>query len=122
MVDPTDAGRQRVTRRRASNKVTVVAVEASLKSRHLASAASWVRQVDPDYVLAAVPATAKRSDVVEWSGQFDRIDALALSGLAKTATPAELMGHLPIAFIDGRLASPLRWSVTLLALMLERGE
>jgi hypothetical protein len=122
MVDPTDAGRQRVTRRRASNKVTIVTVEASLKSRELTSVASWIRQVDPDFVLAAVPATAKRSDVVHWSGQLDRIDALALLGLANTATPAELMGHLPIAFMDGRQASPLRWSMTLLALTLERGE
>jgi hypothetical protein len=120
-VDRTDAGRQRVARRRSANKVTVLVVEASLKARGVAAVASWVEKVDPDHVVGAVPATAKRSDVESWWGHFGRMDSLALSGLGDTATPAELMGRLPISLLDGREASPLRWTMTLLGATLRHG-
>jgi hypothetical protein len=119
VVDRTDAGRQRVTRRRTANKVTVLVVETSLKARGLPAVAEWVEKIDPDHVLGAVPATAKRSDVEHWCAHFGRMDGLALSGLADTATPAELMGRFPIALLDGREASPFRWTMTLLAAKLE---
>jgi len=118
-VDRTDAGRQKVNRRRSSNKVTVLVVEASLRARDLAAAASWIEQVNPDYVLGAVAATAKRSDVEHWRARVGRLDALALSRLANTASPGELMGLLPIAFLDGEEASTLRWVLTLLRTKLE---
>jgi hypothetical protein len=120
-VDRTDAGRQKVSRRRSSNKVTVLVVEASLRARDLAAAASWIEQVKPDYVLGAVAATAKRSDVEHWRARVGRLDALALSRLANTASPGELMGLLPIAFLDGEEASTLRWVLTLLRTKLESG-
>jgi hypothetical protein len=119
VVDRTDAGRQRVARRRSANKVTVLVVETTLNARGLASVADWVDRIDPDHVLGAVPATAKRSDVEHWCAHFGRMDGLALSGLADTATPAELMGRFPIAFLNERPASPLRWTMTLLGTMLE---
>ena len=105
-VDRTDAGRQKVVRRRSSNKVTVVVVEASLRSRDLAVAASWIEHVSPDYVLGAVAATAKRADVEHWRARVGRLDALALSRLGYTASPGELMGLLPIALLDGEDRPP----------------
>ena len=98
----------------------MVVVEASLRSRDLAVAASWIEQVKPDYVLGAVAATAKRADVEHWRAQVGRLDALALSRLGHTASPGELMGLLPIAFLDGEEASTLRWVLTLLRTTLER--
>jgi hypothetical protein len=118
-VDRSDAGRQRVARRRSSNRVTVLVVEASLRSRQLAAVASWVEQVKPDYVMGAIPATAKRADVEHWWAQVGPLDALALSRLGDTAAPGELMGLLPIAFLDGEEASALRWVLTLLRATLE---
>jgi hypothetical protein len=118
-VDRSDAGRQRVTRRRSSNRVTVLVVEASLRSRHLAAAASWIDQVKPDHVVGAVPAIAKRADVEHWRAQVGPLDALALSRLKDTASPGELMGLLPIALLDGEEASTLRWVLTLLRAKLE---
>jgi len=114
-VESTDAGRLRVTRRRSSNKVTVVVVEAALRSRRLTAVASWIEQLRPDYVLGAVPATAKRADVEHWLAQVGDLHALALSRLGNTASPGELMGLLPIASLDGEGASTLRWVLTLLA-------
>lgn len=119
-VERTDAGRQRVARRRSSNKVTVVVVEASLRARHLAAVASWIEQVKPDHVMGAVPATAKRADVEQWRAQVGPLHALALSRLGDTASPGELMGLLPIALLDGEEASTLRWVFTLLGATLER--
>jgi hypothetical protein len=119
-VERTDAGRQRVARRRSSNKVTVVVIEASLRARHLAAVASWIEQVKPDHVVGAVPATAKRADVEHWRAQVGPLHALALSRLGDTASPGELMGLLPIALLDGEEASTLRWVFTLLGATLER--
>ena len=119
-VECTDAGRQRVARRRSSNKVTVLVVEAALRSRRLTVVASWLEQVMPDYVLGAVPATAKRADVAHWGAQVGPLQALALSRLAHTASPGELMGLLPIATLDGEEASTLRWVHTLLGATMAR--
>jgi hypothetical protein len=119
-VDRTDAGRQRVARRRSSNKVMVLVVEAALRSRSLTAVASWIEQVKPDYVLGAVPATAKRADVEHWRGQVGHVDALALARLGDTASPGELMGLLPITFLGGEEASTLGWVLTLLRTKLER--
>jgi len=119
--DRTDANRQRVARRRSANRVTVLVVAASVRSRDLVAAAAWVQKIGPDYVLGAVPASAKRSDVAQWRAQLEQVDALAVSHLADTATPGELMGELPIALIDGSGASTLRWVLTLLEAKLGRG-
>jgi hypothetical protein len=119
-VECTDVGRQRVARRRSSNKVTVLVVEATLRSRRLATVASWLEQVKPDFVLGAVPATAKRADVAHWGAQVGPLQALALSRLAHTASPGELMGLLPITSLDGEEASTLRWVHTLLGATMAR--
>jgi len=113
--DPTDLCRQRVVRRRASNKVTLLSVEASLRAHLLPQVATWIEKVKPDYVLGAVPATAKRADIVHWASQLGPLDALALSRLADTASPGELMGTLPIYLLDGREASTLTWVLRLLS-------
>jgi hypothetical protein len=100
--------------------VTVLVVEATLRSRRLSTVASWLEQVKPDYVLGAVPATAKRADVERWAAQVGHLQALALSRLAHTASPGELMGLLPITSLDGEEASPLRWVLTLLRATVEQ--
>ena len=50
-------------------------------------------------------------------GAFDRassrVDALALWDLSGTRTPAELLGVLPIAFVDGEAGSALGWTLFL---------
>jgi hypothetical protein len=120
-VDRTDAGRQRVARRRTSNRVTVLVVEASLRARQLGVVGGWIEEVRPDHVMGAVPATAKRADVEQWRAQVGPLDALALSRVGDTASPGELMGLLPIALLDGEEASPLRWVLTLLRATLAGG-
>ena len=80
-----------------------------------------LEQAVPDYVLAAVGAGCKRVDVEHWIGELLRVDALALWGLSGTRTPAELLGLLPIAFVDGEPSSSLGWTLSLAARAMERG-
>lgn len=117
--EQTTSLRQRVMRRRSAKKTTVLVVEASLRSRDLAQVATWIDQLKPDYVLGAVPATAKRSDFEGWHAQIGRMDALALSRMTETMSLVELMGVLPIALLDGAPASTLRWVAALLNSMPE---
>jgi len=111
--------RARVLRRRSAKKMTVLVVEASLRSRDLDQVATWIDQLEPDYVLGAVPATSKRADFERWHGQLGRIDALALSRFTSTTSVGELMGTLPIALLDGAPASTLQWVALLLNSKLE---
>jgi hypothetical protein len=118
--EPTSSARQKVTRRRAGKKMTVLVVEAPLSRRGLASILTWLDQIKPDYVLGAVPATAKPSDIEKWHAQIGRVDALALSRLESAPLVAALMGVLPVALLDGAPATTLRWVSVLLNSMLER--
>ncbi|TAN30998.1 hypothetical protein EPN29_14085 [bacterium] len=119
ILEGNDSDFHRVAWRRYSKKVTVIPVEAALRSHALAETAAWIDKLRPDYVLGNVPAATKRADVARWRKRLGRIDALSLSNLADTATPGELMGELPIAYIDGLPASTLRWVLTLVNLTLE---
>ncbi|MBW4078080.1 MAG: hypothetical protein HIU84_06160 [Acidobacteria bacterium] len=114
----TSASRQRVTRRRGS-RTSVVTIDAPLRSRELGETATWIDSLKPDLVVGTVSATAKRADVESWRRQLASIDALALSRVAETASPGELLGDLPILLVDGYLASALRWVVLVLDALLE---
>ncbi|HEV3187618.1 MAG TPA: hypothetical protein VGZ04_06175 [Acidimicrobiales bacterium] len=112
--EDTATCRQRVTRRRSSKRLSVLVLEASPRNRELGESATRLENLRPDYVVGAIPATLKRTDVDHWRIQLGRVDALALSRWSATASPAELMGTLPIMFVDGRRASTIRWMILLL--------
>jgi hypothetical protein len=78
-------------------------------------------QATPDYLLAAVGAHCKRADVEHWINGLLPVDALALWDLSGTRTPAELLGLVPIAFVDGRACSTLGWTLLLAARAVEEG-
>lgn len=82
---------------------------------------SWGRRVlealDPTAVWAAVDAGRKPEDVQAWSDRLGGVDALAVSGLDSTTSPAAILAAgIPVAQLDGRPASPTLWT----ALLLER--
>ncbi len=84
--------------------------------------AAWINDMNADYVLGVVSATAKRADIAHWLAWLQIIDALSVVNIRMTATPGELLGIAPIAFIDGEKASPCEWMVTFLkAITRERG-
>ena len=120
-VEPSDSARLQILLRQCGKKVTVIVVDAPLRSRGLTEVASWVEKLKPDYVLGAVSAANKRSDVDRWQRQLGCVDALAVSSLSDTAAPGELLGVLPIAYLDGLPASSLRWVHALIGSILESG-
>jgi len=113
-------GRQ-IARRRASGRTSVVALHAGPGTPNPREACRLLERASPDYVLAAVGAQCKRADVEHWIGELPTVDALALWDLSGTRTPAELLGVLPIAFVEGEACSPLGWTLALASRAMERG-
>lgn len=105
---------RQVARRSAAGRTTIVAAEGE-PGQSSAALATPLTQIVPDYVLVAVAATAKREDVEHWVDDLEPVDALALWDVDRTRTPAELIGAIPIAFVDGERCSPLAWTVRLVA-------
>ncbi len=105
-------GRQ-IARRRAGDRTSLLAVAAAPGAPLGGDLRGLLEQAAPDYVLAAVGAHCKRVDVEHWVGELPTVDALALWDLSETRTPAELLGVLPIAFVDGEPSSSLAWTLLL---------
>ena len=119
-VEQSRVGRQRLARRRLTSRATLVVVDAPLRSRDLAEVADWIASVKPDYVLGVVSAATKRTDVEHWRSQLGQVDSLALSHVRDTSSPGELVGVVPISYLDGERASTLRWVALVLASVLEQ--
>jgi hypothetical protein len=113
--------RRQIARRQASGRTALLAVEAGPGMPHEPEVRGLLQQAAPDYVLAAIGATCKRVDVQHWIDGLPGVDALALWDLSGTRTPAELLGALPIAFVDGEPSSPLAWTLALAGRVMERG-
>ena len=105
-------GRQ-IARRRASGRTSLLAIDAAPGTPLGRDVRGLFEQLAPDYVLAAVGAHCKRGDVEHWAGELPAVDAMALWDLSGTRTPAELLGVLPIAFVDGEPSSSLAWTLLL---------
>lgn len=93
--------------RRAGYDTAVLAVATDGADRVL-------RAVSPNAVWAVVDATRKTIDLRRALSAVGRVDALAVTGAADTASPASVL-HLgvPVALLDGVPASPQRWAVVL---------
>lgn len=113
-MESLDSMVQKVSRRRRSKKISIVLCEAPVSQDNFELARELFHKVRPDYVLGSVPASAKCSDVLQWSSRLGNLDAIALHSLDATATPGEMLGELPIAFLEGRPATSLLWLVMLL--------
>jgi len=111
----------RVARRRLDGRPSVVAVEVVPGHPMRSHDRTVIASVQPDYVLGAIDASAKRADVAQWRDDLGSVDALALWGLDGTVSPAELLGVLPIAFVDGVPGTPVAWTLHLLHRAAEGG-
>jgi len=105
----------RVARRSATGRTSVVTVPTTTGPGDWPIPADVIACLRPDYVLAAVEASAKRADVVHWLDGLGTVDALALWDLDGTRTPGGLLGAAPIAYADGTPCSAISWTMALLA-------
>jgi len=104
----------RVARRRLDGRPSLVAVEVTPGHLMRSHDRTVIASVQPDYVLGAIDASVKRADAARWRDDLGVVDALALWGLDGTVSPAELLGVLPVAFVDGVPGTPVTWTLNLL--------
>ncbi|MEX2254409.1 MAG: hypothetical protein WEC34_03125 [Acidimicrobiia bacterium] len=90
---------------------TLVAIDAPMSVRHEAWAPSVVDALEPSMTLGIVDARCKPEDVEAWSQSLGGFDALALENTAETFSPAAVLRlPIPVARLDGRVATPERWA------------
>jgi hypothetical protein len=109
-----DAALRRRQDAATSGSVTIVAVDAPLRSD-----AYWMAQMlaiwTPVAVWAVVEATRKPEDLEHWLDGLARVDALIVQDTDLSADPAVVLADLPapVAVVDGLRATPHRWASVL---------
>lgn len=106
------AGEQRRSWRRRP-RPTIVAVDCPP-----GSADSWAARIldalEPTMVWGAVDASRKPEDISAWAEHLGGIDALAVSGLDQTVSPAAILRcGIPVGRLDGAAATPAEWTARL---------
>jgi hypothetical protein len=95
-----------------SGSVTIVAVDAPLRT----GGGGWLAQMlsiwAPVAVWGVVDATRKLEDVVPWLDGLPRLDAVVVQDTDCTADPAAVLSHVtaPVARVDGARATAHRWA------------
>jgi len=92
--------------------VTIVAVDAPLRT----SGGPWLEHMltiwSPTAVWAVLDATRKPEDLVPWLDGLPRLDAVVVQDTDSTADPAAVLDHVsvPVALVDGARATAHRWA------------
>jgi hypothetical protein len=91
-------------------RATIVVVDAPT-----GRPSEWARRVidalEPTMVWGAADATRKPEDLFEWAEQLGGFDALGITDLDSTSSPAAVLQcGIPVGRLDGRPATPLLWA------------
>lgn len=110
---PDQASEQRRSWRRRRGP-TVVAVDAPPG----AAGGPWVVDVldalEPTMAWGVVDASRKPEDIRRWADHLGGLDALAVTGVEETCSPATVLAAgIPVGFLDGHRATPIRWTAVL---------
>ncbi|HEY3942718.1 MAG TPA: hypothetical protein VGL60_09550 [Acidimicrobiales bacterium] len=93
------------------DRIGLVAVGAPLVPGDHGWARAMLAALRPSLTLGQQPATAKPEDVARWARRLGGIDALLVEQIESTSSPAAaLAAGIPVARIDGALATPKRWA------------
>ena len=92
---------------------TIVAVDAAP-----GRSAEWARRIidalEPTTVWGAVEATRKPDDVFEWAEELGGFDALGVTDLDGTVSPAAVLQcGIPVGRLEDQPATPLQWAALL---------
>lgn len=94
----------------------VVAVAAPLARTGLTWAWDTLAALEADALWGIVGADRKCEDVEAWSAALGGFDALAITDLDQTVSPAALLElGIPVARLDGHPATPAAWAALLTA-------
>jgi hypothetical protein len=107
-----------VEERRSAGGCQVVLVESPLGGPGRTWAAQVLAQLRPTALVGAVDALVKPEDVAAWVTALGGVDALAVDNLAATVSPAAILRTgVPVAWVDGVVATPERWAAAVGALV-----
>lgn len=113
-ITETGAARELGNRWRHQGRTRVVAVESSMGPADVLWASHLLGALQPSAVWAIAHANQKNEDVVSWSDRLGGIDALALTHLESSVSPAALLQTgIPIARLDNRPATAALWAALL---------
>lgn len=103
------------------DKVAVVAVYGP----PMGTTQGWTREMlhalRPSCVWGMASATTKPDDVRRWVGAIGGVDALVMTDVDATATPASILSlGIPIACLDDEPATPGRWAAVVAELLTRR--
>ncbi|HVM18546.1 MAG TPA: hypothetical protein VM307_01150, partial [Egibacteraceae bacterium] len=108
-----DAGEKRRSWRRR-DRPSVVVVDTELSADKPAWAFHVLAALEPAATWGVVEATRKTEDVAAWMNGLGGVDALAVSDVDATTSPAAVLQlDVPVGRIDGRPASPALWAALL---------
>lgn len=92
------------------DRVTVVAIDTGFRRQDIAWSRHAVSVLHPTMRWGVVDATRKGEDVRAWARGLGGLHALAVTGISATTSPASIFNAgVPIARIDGQLATPSMW-------------
>jgi hypothetical protein len=110
-----DAVLERSRRFARSNVPTTVAILLDGDADGTSWLVDVMRHLTPDQTWLSVRAGARAEDVATLSALVGGADVLCLNDVGATGAPATLLGlDLPIAQLDGVLATPRRWAALLI--------
>jgi hypothetical protein len=101
----------RLERWRKRTTPTIVVVDAPMSVK----AAAWNRKaiaaIGAAAVWLVVPATRKTEDVARWADRLGHTDGLVVTDVDASSDPASVLQlNIPVAWLDGRPATPGAWA------------
>lgn len=103
---------RRAWRRRL--RPTIVAVDGAAGRTRSGWATHLLEAMEPTMVWGVVEASRKAEDIRDWAQRLGGLDALAVTGLDDTVSPATVLGAgVPVGLLDGHEASASRWTAVL---------
>lgn len=114
-VDTVEAAAERRLGLRRRPGATVVVVDATAARRDGAWACQMLDSLEPTMTWATVEAARKPEDVQAWARTLGGVDALAVTDLDQTVSPAAILQTgMPVGRLDGAMASPTQWAAVLI--------
>jgi len=109
-----DLAREQRRSWRRRGRPTLIALEAPLGRARSAWATHLLEAVEPTMVWGIVEASQKAEDIRDWARRLGGLDALAVTGLDDTVSPATVLGAgVPVGLLDGHEATASRWTAVL---------
>jgi hypothetical protein len=111
LAGPEHAAKRIAKLRRTADMPIVVVVEAPADGSGTEWSRSIIESVDAAAVWGVVDATGKTADSARRLADIGHVDAIAAYACAATGDPATVLQlGVPVALLDGRVATPHVWA------------